>query len=65
MSTRMVIPIREHVDSYREPTLAEILSDCIVEAVMKADGVDPTQLSVMLGKIARMLALGDDRGASP
>ena len=26
---------------FREPTLSEILSDSIVRALMKADGVDP------------------------
>jgi hypothetical protein len=48
------IPIREERD-YREPTLDEILSDSIVEAVMQADAVDPDELGVMLGRIARTL----------
>jgi len=39
----------------REPTLDEILSDSIVEAVMQADAVDPEELGVMLGQIARTL----------
>jgi hypothetical protein len=30
-----------------EPTLEDILSDCIIKAVMKADGVDPHQLAAM------------------
>ena len=29
---------------YREPTLAEMLSDTIVKSLMKADGVDPGEL---------------------
>ena len=36
----------------REPRLAEILADPIVEAIMAADGVDPQQLLVSLGKTA-------------
>ena len=49
------IPIREERASYREPTLEEILSDSIVEAVMRADDVDSDELGVMLGQIARAL----------
>ena len=49
------IPIREERASYREPTLEEILSDSIVEAVMQADAVDPDELGVMLGRVARAL----------
>ena len=53
------IPIREP-GSYREPTLEEMLSDSIVEAVMRADAVDPDELDAMLGRIARTL-----RAAAP
>ena len=49
------IPIREERGFYREPTLDEILSDSIVEAIMQADAVDPDELGVMLGRIARTL----------
>jgi hypothetical protein len=49
------IPIREERDSYREPTLDEMLSDSIVEAVMQADAVDPEELGVMLARVARTL----------
>ena len=49
------IPIREERGSYREPTLDEILSDSIIEAVMQADAVDPDELGVMLGRVARTL----------
>jgi hypothetical protein len=49
------IPIREERSTCREPTLDEILSDSIVEAVMRADAVDPDELGVMLGRIARSL----------
>jgi hypothetical protein len=34
-----------------EPTLEDILSDCIIKAVMKADGVDPHQLAAMLKEV--------------
>jgi hypothetical protein len=37
---------------FREPTLAEILSDSIVKALMNADGVDPTALEAMLRQMA-------------
>ena len=53
--SRTVIPIREAFWSWREPTLAEILSDPITEAVMQADLVDRRQLSDMLGAVARDL----------
>ena len=33
---------------HREPTLNEILSDCIVRAVMEADGIDPHELAATL-----------------
>jgi hypothetical protein len=49
---RTVIPIREEFGRYREPTLEEILSDPIVEAVMRADSVDSGELAGMLSKIA-------------
>src|SRR5262249_54099233 len=34
--------------NWHEPTLEDILSDSIIKAVMKADGVDPHQLAAML-----------------
>jgi hypothetical protein len=37
----------------REPTITEILSDSIVVAVMKADGVDPAALEAQLRSIAQ------------
>jgi hypothetical protein len=36
---------------HREPTLEDILSDPIVEAVMAADGVDPQSLRRMLRQV--------------
>ena len=39
-----------------EPTLEDILSDCIIKAVMKADGVDPHQLAAMLKEVGRRWA---------
>jgi hypothetical protein len=38
-----------------EPSLNEILTDPIVEAVMAADAVDPDELEAMLDRIARGL----------
>jgi hypothetical protein len=49
---RKVIPIHEDLGLFHEPTLAEILSDPIVEAVMRADSVDLARLTDMLGWIA-------------
>jgi hypothetical protein len=49
---RTVIPIREEFGRYREPTLQELLSDPIIQAVMRADSVDPGRLADMLGWIA-------------
>ena len=46
------IPIREDQGSYREPTLAELMSDSIVETVMRADAVDSDELHRMLDRIA-------------
>jgi hypothetical protein len=37
---------------YREPTIAEMLSDSMVRSLMKADGVDPCELEAMLRQIA-------------
>ncbi len=39
-----------------EPTMAEILSDSIVQAVMEADGVDPKRLEALLRSMAQNLA---------
>jgi hypothetical protein len=41
---------------FREPTLTEILSDPIVSAVMKADGVDPCELEATLRQMAAVQA---------
>jgi len=38
-----------------EPSLSEALSDPVIRAVMKADGVDPTALAADLQRIARNL----------
>ena len=36
----------------RQPTLKHILSDCITQAVMRADRVDPRELEAMLSEVA-------------
>jgi hypothetical protein len=38
-----------------EPSLSEALSDPVIRAVMKADGVDPAALTADLQRIARNL----------
>ena len=40
----------------RDMSLAEALSDPLIRAVMRADGVDPTRLKVELDETARRLA---------
>jgi hypothetical protein len=47
---------------FPEPTLREILSDEIVEAMMKADRVDRHELEAMLAEVARSL---EPRRATP
>ena len=54
------IRIREPHACCCEPTLDEILSDSIVDAVMRADAVDRRELGAMLGQIAQTL-----RAATP
>jgi hypothetical protein len=36
----------------REPTITEMLSDSLVMAMMKADGVDPVALEAQLRRVA-------------
>jgi hypothetical protein len=38
----------------REPTLDDILSDSIILAMMKADGVDPNELEKSLRQMTRL-----------
>jgi hypothetical protein len=38
-----------------EPSIAEMLSESIVQAMMQADGVDPERLETMLRSVARNL----------
>ena len=38
-----------------EPSLSETLSDPVIRAIMKADGVDPVALAADLQRIARNL----------
>jgi hypothetical protein len=47
---------REPFVWFREPTMAEMLSDPIVRAVMAADNVDPKALERRLMSVASMLA---------
>jgi hypothetical protein len=44
-----------------EPTLEDILSDSIIEAVMKADSVDPHKLAAKLREVGRRLAVARAR----
>jgi hypothetical protein len=45
----------ESVWYQREPTIAEILSDSMVKAMMRADGVDPEMLERDLRSIAQTI----------
>ena len=38
---------------FREPTLAEMLSDPVIHAVMQADGVDPGDVRALMEKVRR------------
>jgi hypothetical protein len=51
--------------NYREPTVAKILSDPIVIALMKADGVDAAVLEAQLSSIAQNLASVRQRARCP
>ena len=44
------------MDCQRELTLAEMLADSIVQALMKADGVDPKVLEAQFQSLARDLS---------
>jgi hypothetical protein len=46
----------------REPTLSELLSDSIVQAVMSADGVDPAALEIELRRVARAMPAAQQSG---
>ena len=48
----IVIPIQ--ANGFREPTLQDILSDAITQAVMQADAVDVGLLEAMLRDVARV-----------
>jgi len=48
----------ESVWYQREPTIAEILSDSIVKAMMRADGVDPAALERDLRSVAQTMQSG-------
>ena len=50
----------ESVWYQREPTIAEILSDSIIEAMMRADGVDPEMLERDLRSIAQTMQSNGD-----
>jgi hypothetical protein len=46
---------KEPLDQYPEPTLEEILSDPIVEALMEADGINRFELEAMLTAVSQTL----------
>jgi|AmaraimetFIIA100_FD_contig_123_74803_length_688_multi_4_in_0_out_1_2 hypothetical protein len=46
---------------HREPTLDEILSDCIVRALMEADEIDPHELAATLRQVGRKLSRERER----
>ena len=52
---RKFIPIRD-ASACREPTLAEMLADPNVKAVMRADAVDAEEIETLFGRLRR-----DDR----
>ena len=50
----------ESVWYQREPTIAEILSDSMVKAMMRADGVDPEMLERDLRSVAQTMQSNGD-----
>jgi hypothetical protein len=40
----------------RDLTITEMLSDSIVQALMKADGIDPEMLKAQLRSVARVIS---------
>jgi hypothetical protein len=54
----VVIPIRQDA-SFREPTLDEVMADSVTRAVMRADGVDPTELRALLSQVGRLRNKGN------
>jgi hypothetical protein len=42
-------PVGE-ANTFREPTLAEMLSDPVIQSVMRADAVDPAELRALLDR---------------
>jgi hypothetical protein len=56
---RRAIPIRTR---FPEPTIAEMLSDSIVVAMMVADSVDPVALEVQLRDMAQRAAADQRHG---
>ena len=48
-----------------EPTLADILSDSVTRALMRADGIDRSELASMLEGIGRELATDVRSGGAP
>jgi hypothetical protein len=37
---------------HREPTLAEMLSDPVIQSAMAADGVDPGEIEILLRRVS-------------
>ena len=52
MTRRETIVIPIQANGFREPTLEDILSDAITQAVMQADAVDVGRLEAMLRDVA-------------
>jgi len=48
-----------------EPTLSEILSDSVTRALMRADGIERSELEAMLTGIGQSLASDDASKRSP
>ena len=48
--------ITEHID--REPSLAQVLADPAIQALMASDGVDPAELNDLIEKARRQMKRG-------
>jgi len=42
----------------RQPSLADAMADPLIQALMRADGVDPAELRALMRETARRIELG-------
>ena len=55
------LTIGRRTEGSRDLTITEMLSDSIVQALMKADGIDPEMLKAQLRSVARAISAARHR----